>query len=706
MATRDLTKLEPMYASVGDDVPTGPGWTFEPKYDGIRVLAHVSPRRVHLVTRNGRDKVSQFPDIADALAKFAASGRAAGDGRSFVLDGEIVALADGEPARFQELQGRMHVTDQRRLAVLLDAAPAALIAFDVVDDGETLLLDQPWTVRRRRLERLLARKLPPQLRLGDTAEGDGDGMLREARRAGWEGIIAKRTDARYEPGRRSRGWLKLKIEFRQEFVVGGFTEPRNSREHLGTLLLGYYDRDGGFVYAGHGGGGFTRVELDEMRRLLDPLERPTSPFTTTPRANEQVHWVRPKVVVEVKFNEWTTDGKLRQPIFLGVRDDKPAREVTMERESVQRDATTGRKSVTRRARADANVPVGGPPRARKTASKAKRPATKTISRGDATATVVRQLTAIERAGGDGTLDLDDGVQLRVSSLDKPFFPKAGVTKGDLMRYYVRVAPHLLPQLADRPLSLKRYPDGVGGEAFYQQKATDAPAGVRVAHVATPEGRQPRYVGGDLATLLHTVQLGSIAVNPWHSRIGSLDHPDYMVLDFDPGPRAKFDRVLQVARWTRDELAALELDSALKTSGASGVHLVVPLPPKTTYATSAALAERVARAVAEAHPAEATVERSLAARPPASVYVDYLQNARGKTLASVFSVRAEPLATVSAPIAWPRAGARVAIADFTIPAVLRRLRALAGRWEAAMDAVNDPAIIRAAARPPRSTRAKR
>ncbi|MGH7717341.1 MAG: non-homologous end-joining DNA ligase, partial [Gemmatimonadaceae bacterium] len=481
-------ELRPMLASIGTSVPEGEGWTFEPKYDGIRVLAYVTPKAVKLVTRNGKDKATQFPEVVEALRKLAARSR-----RPLVLDGEIVALDNGAPARFQELQSRMHVKDAEAIAEHSSQTPAALVMFDILLDGDDVLLHDPWSERRRRLEARLRNRTSARLRLGDTHRGGGEEMLERARAAGWEGVIAKHTDSLYTPGVRSDAWLKLKVEFRQEFVVGGFTEPRNTREHVGALLLGYFDRDR-FLYVGHTGGGFTRAGLKEMGERLKPLARKTSPFEETPRTNQRAHWVRPEVVVEVKFSEWTADGKLRQPIYLGTRDDKDPREVGLEPVSVQSDdagtaARTGRvRRSTKRARA----------------SGAARESTR---RRSSPTDVVAQLDAIERAGGDGTLRLPRGVMLEVSSLGKVFFPGDGYTKGDVMRYYARVAPVILPAIADRPLVLKRYPNGIEGESFFQQNAPppeQLPDGVRVETIRNDAGeRQRRIVGGDLPTLLYT-----------------------------------------------------------------------------------------------------------------------------------------------------------------------------------------------------------
>lgn len=331
-ATRDVPSLEPMLARVGSEVPHDDGWTFEPKYDGIRVLAYATSDQVRLMTRNDLDKCKQFPEIVEALEQLATRAR-----RPLVLDGEIVALERGKPGRFQGLQSRLHVQGDADIKRLVKDAPAALMVFDLLLDGNDVLVDEPWTERRKLLELRLRNRTGSHLRLGDSAPGGAREMLRKARASGWEGIMAKRTDAPYALGQRSNAWLKLKLERRQEFVVGGYTEPRKSRQYIGALLVGYYDGDR-LVYAGHVGGGFDHESLREVHAQLTKLERKTSPFANPPKPNEPAHWVRPTLVVEVKFNEWTADGLLRQPVFLGTRDDKDPRTVT-------REPTPGREAL-------------------------------------------------------------------------------------------------------------------------------------------------------------------------------------------------------------------------------------------------------------------------------------------------------------------------------------------------------------------------
>jgi bifunctional non-homologous end joining protein LigD len=670
--------LEPMYASIGTEIP-GKGWTFEPKYDGIRVLAFATSSDVKLITRNGKDKAEQFPEIVSTLKKLVSQAK-----RPLVLDGEIVALIDEKPARFQELQSRIQVKQSQLIARYSAATPAALILFDILMDGDDVLIGEPWTERRARLVTRAGKRASTYLRVTESVEGDGKKMLEKARRQGWEGIMAKRMDSRYEPGKRTPSWLKLKIEFREEFVVGGYTEPRNSREYIGALLLGYFDGDR-FVYVGHTGGGFSRQSLNDMYKRLKPLERKTSTFEETPKTNEKVHWVKPEVVVEVKFSEWTADRRLRQPIFVGVRDDKAAKDVEIESPSVQRKPVGGGTIAKRQTRP--NVPARAKvanrtsaPKDRSSAAKSVRPVEKVDKKA-----ITAQLSAIEHAGGDATLDLGGGKTLKISNLDKVFFPKEKYTKGDVMRYYTRIADFILPTIQDRPLVLKRFPNGVNGESFYQHKASETtPPDVRVELIETGEvEKQPRIIGGDLLTLLYTIQLGAISVDPWHSRVQSVEYADYTIIDLDPGPRANFGRVVQIARWAKEVIDGFGLYAAIKTSGSTGLHIYLPLPPKTPTEAATLVAQVIATKVANGHPKEATIERSVKARGAATVYVDYLQNIQGKTVAGPYCVRAKPGATVSTPFKWTELTEDLDPREFHLGNAADRFEKIGDIWNEAM-----------------------
>lgn len=709
-ARTPLPNLEPMLASTGTGVPGG-DWTFEPKYDGIRVLAWCTKDEVLLITRNNLDKSRQFPEITEALRKVASSAR-----RPMVLDGEIVALSGDEPGRFQGLQGRMHVLSDVAIAQHRKSSPAAIFIFDILMDGEEPLVHEPWTERRKRLEKRLAKRVSSVVRLVESQSGDGEKLLARARKDGWEGIIAKRTDARYEPGVRSRSWLKLKTDRQQEFVVGGWTEPRNSRQHLGAILLGYYNDDDELVYAGHTGGGFSQQSLAEVYRLLKPLERGTSPFTTTPKTNETPHWAEPEVVVEVRFNEWTADGKLRQPIFLGVRTDKPAAEVRREPESVQPRAGRGavqlakpaaKKTAARKSAVENTTVRKAAAKKPARATAAKKPARKQATKKGAASAAVGQLVksaeakrvlaqldelcATERRG---TVQFPGDRKLSVTNLDKVFFPAERYTKGDLLRYYTIVSGLILPAVKDRPLVLRRFPNGIKGPAFYQQKAqAETPDDVRVETVVNDVGeRQERMIGGDLLTLLYTIQLGAISVDPWHSRVPQLEFADYAVVDLDPGPRAKFSRVVDVALWVKEVLDELGLHAAIKTSGATGLHVYIPLPPRTPNDAATLVAQMIATRVAEEHPKEATIVRWVKQRGASTVYVDYLQNIRGKTLAGVYCVRAKDGATVSTPLRWEELDSSLDPRDFTITSAPERFAEVGDLWNPVMKKRNSLAKL--------------
>lgn len=659
-----------MYASIGTEVPSQGDWTFEPKYDGMRAVAFVSATGVRLMTRNGIDKSAQFPEISRALLALGRRRR-----RPLVLDGEVVALERGSAGHFQSLQGRFHLKSAQDIAEAARDIPAAMFVFDILADGDDVLIGQSQAVRRARLERVIGER-DGILRVSESSP-NGSRMIARARAGGWEGVIAKRAESAYVPGARSRDWLKLKLQYRAEFVVGGYTEPRRTRPYLGAILLGYFDANGSLEYVGHTGGGFNRKTLREMHERLAALEQSRCPFTEVPRTNERAHWVRPTIVVEVKFAEWTSDARLRQPIFLGVRDDKNARDVHLEQKSIQRPTSARKPART----ADSRRPKKGVARrsARQAHAAAKRP------RRARPADVGAQLDSLEGHENEGTLNFGVRKSLHVSSLDKVFFPQSGFTKGDLMRYYARVAPVILPVLTDRPLILKRYPSGIDGPHFFQQNAgAHPPAGVRTAEVETEGGESAsRLVGGDLLTLLYTVQLGTIAVHPWQSRLPAIEFADYSTIDLDPGSGVPFERVVELAALIGEELERLGLSAALKTSGSRGLHIVLPLPARTTYERSAQLADRIAARIATRYPKLATLERALKQRPRGTIYVDAQQNARGKSVASAYSVRERPGATVSAPLEWSELNERLRLEDFTIETVPRRIERIGDIWARAM-----------------------
>jgi bifunctional non-homologous end joining protein LigD len=404
------------------------GLAYEPKYDGIRALVALEPGRggprVRFWSRLGNEKTAQFPEIADALRVWGRGLR-----RPLLLDGEIVALdLRGEPAGFQRLQGRMHLKGAGEGAATPSRPghDAALFLFDLLRDGDVDLRPLPYRERRRRLERLFAEKPAGPIRISEQAVGDGRDMQARALSRGWEGLLAKHLDSTYKSGRRSTDWRKLKLVRTQSCVVGGWTDPRGSRPHLGALILGVYDERQRLQYVGHAGSGFTDAELERVWTRLRPLQTAESPFAVRPPVNERPHWVKPLLVAEVKFTEWTTDGVLRHPTYLGLRDDiDPAR---VRREP---DVPTDRMQASR--------PTRAPGRRRSEVRRAE-PAERTSPTAAETAALLAQLDAIAARGGSGVLALPGGDRLDVTNLGKVFWPRARLTKGDLLRHYVRVAP--------------------------------------------------------------------------------------------------------------------------------------------------------------------------------------------------------------------------------------------------------------------------
>jgi bifunctional non-homologous end joining protein LigD len=671
-----------MLATLADASLTQPGLVYEPKYDGIRALVHVPPAGaarddVRVWSRLGNEKTHQFPSIVKALEPLTRTIDA-----PLLLDGEIVALdARGRPAGFQQLQGRIHVKGSRDVERLDAAQPAALIVFDILRDGDEDVRGLPLTDRRARLEARLGASLSDRLRISEQVPGDARALDERARAEQWEGLIAKEAASPYHSGRRSPAWRKVKLLNQQEFVVGGWTEPRQTRQHFGALLLGVHEDGnpgGPLTYVGHTGTGFDGAELARVWRLLKAREIPASPFRERIKTNEPAHWVRPDLVAQVRFTEWTNDRKLRHPVYLGLRDDKRPGDVKREAPAA---SASGRRAAARSAAREQTASGGGAPRAL-----IKDALARSHKGADALQGLIDQIRLLEDSRRDGTIELPDGSRLGITNPAKIFWPKLKLTKGDLLRYYAEVSPFLLPAVADRPLVMKRFPNGIAGPAFYQQRSRleKPPAGVRIETlpddldpISEPDAR--RFVGGALITLLYMTQIAAISQDPWFSRVQSPLDADYVALDLDPGDGTSFSRVMDVARFIRDELASLKVPAVPKTSGSSGLHIYIPLPPGTSYESGQLFCQIVATVIASRHPRIATVERTVRARPKGTVYVDYLQNILGKTLATAYSARASDFAGVSTPLAWDELDGSLDPRDFTIRTAPERFREKGDLW---------------------------
>ena len=672
---------------------------YEPKYDGIRAIAQVEPGKPYAKprfwSRLGNEKTAQFPELTAVLGVW---GRRLD--RLVVFDGEIVALdPEGRPAGFQRLQNRIHVTvpgfRSSKPLVSHEEQPTAFIAFDLLREGDEDLRALPLIERRARLERLLKRFTPPStaLRLSEQVAGDGRALFARAKAEGWEGLLVKHAKSVYREGRRSPDWQKLKINQQDEFVVGGWTEPKGTRANFGSLILGRYDESGKLVHVGDVGTGFTGAELDRLWTLLEPTETMTCPFAARPKTLGKPHWVTPALVAQVRYTEMTDDGRLRHPAYLGLRDDKMAKDVTQpdSPKLAKSEPSDGGRAAASRSRAAA------PQRRAAPAARAARGNTKGTKGTKGTKStkglksnplsgwsahadaMTAQLQDLEDRKRDGRLGLPDGDWLDVTNLQKVFWPEPKFTKGDLLRYYARIAPLILPVVEDRPLVMKRFPNGVQGQSFYQHRAPDVyPRGVRV--VPVPGADVPTmFVGGDLKTLLYMSQLAAISQDPWFSKTTALEEADVVALDLDPQPGATFRQIQDVALWVHEELQQLNIPAFPKTSGSEGLHIFIPLPRGTSYDAGVLFCQIIATLVASKHPKVATIERMVKRRPAKTIYVDYLQNIPGKTLACAYSARASAFAGVSAPLAWDEVDDKITPQDFTIKTIEARVKKVGDLW---------------------------
>jgi len=589
--------VEPMLATLADEPFDHPDWVFESKFDGWRALAHVDANSLHLISRNRHSLDDMFPELL---------GRDSLKAKSCLIDGEIVALDGRGMPRFQLLQNRLKGKSGN------GAGSIVYYAFDLLHlDGQDLtgcsLLER---------KALLKRILPEggAWRYSEHFARDGKEIFRKTVKLGLEGVVAKRSDSTYRSGR-SDDWLKIKSKLRQEVVIGGYTEPRRSRILFGSLVAGLYS-GGEFRFAGHVGGGFNAKLLKEVYGFMRPLETSKCPFAEVPKTNEKVQWIRPKLVAEVEFAEWTEDGRMRQPIFMGLRPDKDPKACMRE---------------------------------------IARPTGEAVAEAEA------------EAGGNAP-DTPE-----ITHPDKIYWPRDGYTKGDLIAYYGAVSKWILPHLKDRPLILKRFPNGIGKPAFFQHDVKSAPSFVTRAPLKEEDGGLVHYaLCQNRESLLWLANMGVIPQNPWLARLPHTDRPDYAVFDLDPQDSVPFPEVCSSALFIKEVLDGLGLSAWVKTSGSRGIHIYVPLKPRYDFTQSLAFAELVGAYAAKLKPDTFTVERSIKARPKGRIYLDCMQNSRAKSVASVYSAREKPGAPVSTALEWGELKKKFAMEDFNIKTMPKRL----------------------------------
>lgn len=634
--------IQPMLATLVDHPFSDHEWLFETKWDGVRALCFIESGKTRLVSRNQNEMSFRYPELAN-VANSILAGRA-------VLDGEIVALDEHGHPSFQRLQSRVGLESAQDIQRLAREQPVVYYVFDLLYYNGFNLMSAPLIQRKMLLQAILQ---PTNfLRISEHVVGDGPGFYARVQAENQEGIVAKQLNSHYFEGR-SGHWLKLKTVWQQEVVIGGYTQPRRSREWFGALVAGLY-RDGKLVSVGHVGGGFERASLERVYKMMQPLKTDESPFAETPPTNEQVQWIQPKLVAEVKFAGWTRDAQMRQPIFLGLRDDKPPEECTFEHALAAQAEVKKAEETTK--------------------SKAKR-------RGISMS--LSQFVESSKLEGEIQVNVD-GQVVSLTHLDKPYWQKDGIAKGDLLRYYAQIAPTLLPYLEHRPLILKRFPNGIEAPFFFQHDLPNAPDFVRTEPLESREDRSIKYaVIDNAATLLYLTNLGTIEEHPWHSRVEDIEHPDWVVFDLDP-EEAEFDVVCQVAQAVRQVLEQWGLRAYAKTSGSRGMHILVPIEPRYRYAQTARFTERVAALVAKENPQTATVVRALSQRKAGRVYIDHLQNAKGKTIAAPYSVRARAGATVSAPLEWKEVKAGLRPQQFTLKTMPNRLREKGDLFKGVLD----------------------
>jgi bifunctional non-homologous end joining protein LigD len=622
-----------------------PSWLFEIKWDGVRTLARIENGAIKLTSRNGIDVTKQYPELAELPKALSV--------REAILDGEIVALDEKGHSGFARLQQRMHV--RAPAPTLVTQVPATYYLFDLLYCDGYDLRHVPLLQRKELLRRLM--HPAEHVRFSDHQLEQGKELYELAGANGLEGIIGKRTDSLYSEGR-SNSWVKIKQTTTIDAVIGGWTEARTPGLRFGALLLGLYEGKK-LRFIGHVGTGFDGQTQEAIGKMLKERTTETCTFDKAPEANEPEHWVKPELVARVKYSEWTPEKRLRHPVFLGLRNDARPEELRWETEGAP-----VLKAKPPEVAANPNV-VRAPEIVGKVLT-AKTQIETELFRGKAESAVVEI----------------DGKRMRWSNLNKVYWPESGYTKRELLAYYYRMADYILPFLRNRPLVLRRYPDGIKGQSFFQKDVREGiPDWLETVAIGSEEkGDDIHYVvANDLASLLFLTSLGCIDHNPWSSQVDDLEHPDYFFFDLDPSDETDFSVVLTIARALNHKLEEIGVTAFLKTSGATGFHLYIPVEPVYTYAQLRTFAEVVARMVSAEHPNLVTHERMVAKRPKGRVLIDVHQNATGKPLAAPYVARAFPKAPVSAPVSARELKANLAAEKFNIKSMIARVEEKGDLW---------------------------
>jgi bifunctional non-homologous end joining protein LigD len=640
-----------MLATLTDEPFDDAGWIYEIKWDGYRAVSYLNKGKVEVQSRHNLSFTQKYRAVTDALKNWNVNA---------VIDGEIVAMNDKGIASFQQLQNFGNKGDSLYLQYYV---------FDIIWlDGKDLT---SLTLLERK--KILQAILPADdsiIKYSDHIEEKGKDFFKLATDRGLEGIMAKKSDSTYVKNFRTKLWLKIKNNKRLEAIICGFTEGRKSRKHFGALVLGKYEGEK-LIYIGHTGTGFTDKSLTEVEKELAPLVTGKMPFGKKPKTNMPVTWVKPKLVCEIKFSEVTDEGILRHPVFMGLRKDKEAQdekniEVVPAKERGKSKSKKQTSNTTETRQVEETKPVT---KKTKTANKKSKVSDK------------QELLSSKTKEETVTIQ---GHELKFTNLDKLYWPDEKITKRDMLNYYYNIMPYILPYMKDRPQSLNRFPNGIKGESFYQKDVTGKVADWLTTYDYKSEssGNKKFLVCTDEASLLYMASLGCIEMNPWHSRMQHAENPDWCVIDLDPDNNS-YNQVVEAAQAVKKVLDAIDAPGYPKTSGATGMHIYIPLGAKYSYEQSKLLAELIVNIVYNDIASFTSIERNPAKRK-GKIYLDFLQNRPIQTIAAPYSLRPKPGATVSTPLDWSEVKKGLTPKKFNINTINDRLKNVGDIFKPVLD----------------------
>lgn len=626
----------PQLATLADEIFDNDEWVFETKYDGYRALIQINKGKVELVSRNGISFNKKYPPLLESFSHIK---------DDMILDGEIVVEDSKGKSHFQWLQYYLENPGRGKLKCYV---------FDILYFNGFDLTSLELLQRKRILEAVLPQN--DEVIYSGHVIGEGTKALEKVRKEGGEGLIAKKINSTYRIDKRSKDWLKIKVTQEQEMVIGGFTEPKGSRSGFGSLLLGYYEGDK-FIYSSKCGTGFNEESLKDMHSKLKKLEQKASPFETKPK-EPGAHWIKPELVAQIKYTEWTETGSLRHPVFIALRNDKDPKDVTREKP----------------ADTDKIIPEEKVVKSKVGKSKAESPKKAIKDKAESKATKKKAVLKPVKKGWDTD-------KVEVTNLDKIFWPEEGYTKGDVINYYDEMAQWIVPYIKDRPQSMRRTPNGITGDGFFQKNvAGSAPywAQTEKVHSESTNEDIEFLICNDKETLIYMANLGCIEINPWSSRVGSLDNPDYIIFDLDPN-KASLKDLITTAKKVKEILDGLGIKGYLKTSGGKGLHVFIPVKPKYTYEQTRDFSHIISQAVNKALPKITSLER-IPKNRIGKVYLDFLQNGKGKTMACAYSLRPREGATASTPLDWEELDdKKFDLKNYNIKTLPRRVKEKGDLW---------------------------